>query len=509
MKSIVFSLLLVVVLFSNCKKKEQPNRNTVTFESTEIANFFKKYPKLNAYQAQVTALYTEEQHQYIWFDEDGKIETADVLHDRINNIDEEGIPTAVPYKDIFNEHFEGADKLDLQTELFLTTYYVYYTTKVNRGISELKSKQLGWHLPRKKLSYASYLDTLLTDPKEITKSDHLIPQYYKLKETLKQYRAIEQKGGWRTITTGATFKALKLGDSSAVVAQIRTRMFLTKHLASDSKSTTYDAELEKGILKYKANNGFEADATILPKHIEAMNVPVSLRIKTLIVNMERCRWISPDITKSKALVVVNVPSYTLTYFRDEKVVLTSNVVVGTDLHKTVIFSGMMRYVVFSPYWNVPKSILNKEILPGIEKNKNYLANHNMEWHEGYVRQQPGPKNSLGLVKFLFPNSNNIYLHDSPAKGLYDKEDRAFSHGCIRVAKAKELANAIMKKDADWNPEKVAAAMSKGDESWYTLKSKIPVYIGYFTSWVDNEGNVNFYDDVYKRDNKLAKLLMSE
>jgi murein L,D-transpeptidase YcbB/YkuD len=183
--------------------------------------------------------------------------------------------------------------------------------------------------------------------------------------------------------------------------------------------------------------------------------------------------------------------------------------VGTDLHKTVIFSGMMRYVVFSPYWNVPKSILNKEILPGIEKNKNYLANHDMEWHEGYVRQKPGPKNSLGLVKFLFPNSNNIYLHDSPAKGLYDKEDRAFSHGCIRVAKAKELANAIMKNDADWNPEKVAAAMSKGDESWYTLKSKIPVYIGYFTSWVDNEGNVNFYDDVYKRDPKLAKLLMTE
>lgn len=509
MKSIVFSLLLVAVLFTNCKKKDQPNRNTATFESAEIASFFKKYPQLNAYQKQVTDLYAEEQQHYIWFDEDGKIETADVLHDRINNIDEEGIPTAVPYKEIFNEQFEDDKKLDLQTELFLTTYYVYYTTKVNRGISELKSKQLGWYLPRKKLSYASYLDTLLTDPKEITKSDNLISQYYKLKDALKQYRAIEQKGGWKSITTDAGFTSLKPGDASPIVAQIRTRLYLTKHISSDSKSTTYDGELEKGILKYKANNGFEADATILPKHIDAMNVPVSIRIKTLIVNMERCRWVSPDVTKSKELIVVNIPSYKLTYFRDEKVFLTSNVVVGTALNKTVIFSGMMRYVVFSPYWNVPKSILNKEILPGIEKNKNYLANHDMEWHEGNVRQKPGPKNSLGLVKFLFPNSNNIYLHDSPAKGLYDKEDRAFSHGCIRVAKAKELANAIMKNDADWNPEKVAAAMSKGDESWYTLKSKIPVYIGYFTSWVDNEGNVNFYDDVYKRDNKLAKLLMSE
>ncbi|MFM2367720.1 MAG: hypothetical protein RL619_10, partial [Bacteroidota bacterium] len=148
-------------------------------------------------------------------------------------------------------------------------------------------------------------------------------------------------------------------------------------------------------------------------------------------------------------------------------------------------------------------------LPAIEKNPNYLAEHDMEWKDDYVRQKPGPENSLGLVKFLFPNSNAIYLHDTPAKSLFSQEDRAFSHGCIRVAKPKELAAMIMKDDKNWNPEKIEAAMNSGDEYWYTLKNKIPVYIGYFTAWVDTDGVVHFYEDVYDRDETLARLLFNK
>jgi murein L,D-transpeptidase YcbB/YkuD len=169
----------------------------------------------------------------------------------------------------------------------------------------------------------------------------------------------------------------------------------------------------------------------------------------------------------------------------------------------------MRYIVFSPYWNVPTSILKKEILPGIKRDSKYLAKHNMEWSKGMVRQKPGLDNSLGLVKFLFPNNNNIYLHDSPSKNLFSAEKRAFSHGCIRVEKAKELANAILENDPNWTSEKIDEAMNKGKESWYTLKLKIPVYIGYFSAWVDNEGNVNFYKDIYDRDTRLAEMLLEE
>ena len=133
----------------------------------------------------------------------------------------------------------------------------------------------------------------------------------------------------------------------------------------------------------------------------------------------------------------------------------------------------------------------------------------MEWHKDNVRQKPGVDNSLGLVKFLFPNNNNIYLHDTPSKKLFNEEKRAFSHGCIRVEKPKELANLILEGDTNWTTEKIDAAMNKGKESWYTLKNKIPVYIGYFTAWVDDDGAINFYKDIYERDEQLAAMLLEE
>jgi murein L,D-transpeptidase YcbB/YkuD len=240
-----------------------------------------------------------------------------------------------------------------------------------------------------------------------------------------------------------------------------------------------------------------------------MNVSIRDRIKTIIINMERCRWISPTISKNKQYIVVNIPAYKLTYIKKDSIVLQSDVVVGTTANETVIFSGMIKYIVFSPYWNIPQSIIKNEVLPGIQKNRNYLANHNMEWNNGLVRQKPGVRNSLGLVKFIFPNSNNIYLHDTPSKSLFQRERRAFSHGCIRVAKPKQLAEEILINDANWTSEKIDEAMNKGTEKWYPLKSEIPVYIGYFTAWMGREGTINFYKDVYRRDEQLENLLIEK
>jgi murein L,D-transpeptidase YcbB/YkuD len=140
------------------------------------------------------------------------------------------------------------------------------------------------------------------------------------------------------------------------------------------------------------------------------------------------------------------------------------------------------------------------------KNKNYLASHNMEWNKGQVRQKPGKNNSLGLVKFMFPNSHSIYLHDTPSKSLFDRESRAFSHGCIRVAKPKELAFEILKNDKKWPQAKILTAMNSGKETTASLQNKIPVYIGYFTAWADEKEGIHFYDDIYNRDERLAKLL---
>ncbi len=492
------------------KSKFQPEDVSLTFDSTQVATFYAKYPKLVLYKTQAVSLYQKNQYNFIWYDKKGRKETAEVIYNKMNNLFEEGVQSKVPYKDILDGMFQKTSaKPNVDVELFLTNYYFYYTNKVLQGIDETKVEELGWYLPRKKLSYVQYLDSLLVDPKLIDNKEQLIGQYYKLKSVLQKYRTIEKNGGWTAIATPEDFKQLKPGDSSDVVLQIRNRLFLTSDIETDSKSAVYDESLQEAVLKYKKRNGFSADKIILPKHIAEMNVPISDRIKTIMVNMERCRWISTDLTKAKEFIVVNIPSYRLTYFKEGKAALVSNVVVGNSLNETVIFSGMMSYIVFSPYWNVPTSIKNKEILPAIKKNPNYLDKHNMEWKGKNIRQKPGPNNSLGLVKFLFPNSNNIYLHDSPAKSLFSQEKRAFSHGCIRVEKPKELANLILEGNPNWTPEKIDEAMNGGKEKWHTLKNKIPVYIGYFTAWVDDEGTINFHKDIYERDNALAMLLLEE
>ncbi len=511
-----FAVLFIAV---SCKKKIESQSTVITttvntlevaFDSTQIKTFFAKYPKLIEYQDDVEKLYRKHQFHYVWFDKDGLNEFSGLLYNKVNNLSSEGIETVIPYKeklDTIYSNPENYKKANVETELLSSSLYFLYANKVYDGIDSQKTKDLGWFLPRKKQSYVHYLDSLLVNPSLINKEEKgVIKQYYLLKDVLQKYQKIEKKGSIETIVLDPKIKSYKPGDSSVTIAQIRKYLFITEAIASDSKSNVYDGELETGILNFKKSSGNAVNTTILPQHIKYMNIPIAQRIKTIMVNMERCRWISNDITKSKELIIVNIPAYELTFFRDGKPELRSKVVVGRIMNKTVIFSAPMKYIVFRPYWNIPTSILKKEILPGIEKNPNYLEQHNMEWKDNFVRQKPGVANSLGLVKFLFPNSNNIYLHDTPSKSLFNREDRAFSHGCIRVAKPRELAAMIMKNDKNWDAKKIDAKMDSGDEYWYTLKNKIPVYIGYFTTWVDTEGVIHFYDDVYKRDDKLASIL---
>jgi len=324
---------------------------------------------------------------------------------------------------------------------------------------------------------------------------------------LKQYRDIQKNGGWGTITIDAAVKSYKPGDTATAIVQIRERLLKTGDIDQNNNSNLFDDELLATVNKYQIRNGKNITKTITPQLIKLMNVPVSEDLKKIVVNMERWRWIPTEIANAKDFMFVNIPSYRMWFNRDGKRVFESSVVVGKIMSKTVIFSGNMSYVVFSPYWNVPVSILNSEVLPGIKKDKNYLAKHNMEWVEGQVRQKPGKNNSLGRVKFLFPNSNNIYLHDSPSKSLFGKENRAFSHGCVRVNKPRDLAIEILKNDPEWTPEKIDAAMSAKTEKWVSLKNKIPVHIGYFTAWVNETGEVYFYEDIYQRDERLFDILI--
>jgi murein L,D-transpeptidase YcbB/YkuD len=213
-------------------------------------------------------------------------------------------------------------------------------------------------------------------------------------------------------------------------------------------------------------------------------------------------------------LAVNIPEFKLHVYHADSLLWSCNVVVGKDVHKTVVFSGEVKYVVFSPYWNVPTSIVKNEIMPAMARNSNYISRNNMEitgYHGNVpiVRQKPGPTNSLGLVKFLFPNSHSIYLHDSPAKSLFDQSSRAFSHGCIRVQEPLKLAEFLLKDEPEWDENSITQAMNRGVERTVTLKKEVPVFITYFTAFVDRAGKINFRKDIYDRDERLADMIIAE
>jgi murein L,D-transpeptidase YcbB/YkuD len=517
-------IVLLVIIAASCNKekdtvilkkpvKKEIAELKITIDSNIVSKFYQTYPKLIAYQTEVSNLYKKQGSNQLWLDNKGVVEFGNTLFNKYRSLPDEGLKANFPYNEKINQVFEriSENKLSqIDTDLMITNLYFYYVQKVYHGFDEKTSRSLEWLLPRKKLNYQVFSDSIFENTAiNDSKKNKMFSQYYKLRDVLKNYREIEKKGGWKAIEVSEDFKNFKLGDSAVGISQIRERLYITGDLKENTKSAVCDTVLISAVKNYELHHGKTPKNIILPEHIKEMNVTVSDRIKTIIANMERCRWIDPKLEKDPEYIEVNIPEFKLYLIRDGEISFISPVVVGKSMTKTVIFSGMMQYVVFSPYWVLPQSIINQEIKPGMAKDKNYLAKKQLEWNNGQVRQLPGKNNSLGLVKFLFPNSNNIYLHDTPAKSLFERENRAFSHGCVRVAKPRELAIELLKADPSWTPERIDKAMHAGKEKWYVLKKKVPVYIGYFTAWVDRNGNINFYDDVYQRDESLIKLLTEE
>ena len=482
-----------------------------TFDSTLISPFFKTYPELAKYEENVYAIYRGHEFHHIWFDENGVLEFANSLYSKVKGIATEGVYNIFPYPEkidgIFADDVENS-LTETETELIITSMFLFYAENVYKGIDDKTAAAIEWLLPKKQVSYENLLDSVMMNTGLLTKNDSvLFSQYYKLRDMLKHYRDIQKNGGWDSIYINPKLKSFNPGDTGMAILQIRERLLITGDILENNKSNLYDEALLAAVNKYQKRNGKKEQPAITRDLIDRMNIPIGEQIKKITVNMERWRWISPEVANASEYIFVNIPSYQLTYNRDGKRVLEMPVVVGKTMSKTVIFSGNMSFVVFSPYWNIPPSILNSEVLPGIKKDKNYLAKHNMEWNNGQVRQKPGRNNSLGLVKFIFPNSNNIYLHDSPSKSLYARDSRAFSHGCVRLGKPRDLALEILKDDPEWTTEKIDAAMHAGTEKWVSLKNKIPVHIGYFTAWVNEQGEIHFYEDIYKRDDTLFDILI--
>jgi len=215
------------------------------------------------------------------------------------------------------------------------------------------------------------------------------------------------------------------------------------------------------------------------------------------------------------MIFVNIPAFTLHVIEGKNEAFKMDVVVGKEGHNTRIFTGNLSQVVFNPGWNVPENIVEKEILPEIEKDPDYLEKQDMEkigeTEDGVpeIRQKPGPKNALGKIKFIFPNSFDIYFHDTPAKSLFKSNKRAFSHGCIRLSKPVELAEYLLKDQPGWDQAKINDAMNSDEEKFVKLKEPVPVLISYYTAWVDENGKLNFREDIYDHDLELSKKMFAD
>ena len=288
-------------------------------------------------------------------------------------------------------------------------------------------------------------------------------------------------------------------------------------------STFYDTRTAAGIKAFQEHHGIKVTGVADATTKAAINVPIEDRIRQVEVNLERWRWMPDDFGARH--FIVNIPLFHVYAREDGKIVKDVRVVVGKPDHETPIFSEVMTTVVFSPYWNIPDSIVEGETAPAMAKNPQYLASHHIEilrvtstgstpvkpsdvnWNDPSelkglaFRQLPGADNALGHVKFLFPNQYNVYLHDTPADDLFARPGRALSHGCIRVEEPETLAKYVLRDRPEWTEAKIFAAMNSGVEQQVPLKEKIPVHIVYFTAWVDQNNGLHFQPDIYGYDAK--------
>lgn len=328
-------------------------------------------------------------------------------------------------------------------------------------------------------------------------------------------------------------KTIDPGQVYAGVPRLTLLLRLLGDLPNSSTITpdaqVYDTALAEGVKRFQRRHGLEEDGRLGRATIKQLNVPLQNRVQQLQLALERWRWLTDGI--SRPTIFVNIPDFRLRAVDQTGIALEMRVVVGRAMRtQTPVFSAEMTHVIFRPYWNVPRSIVRNEIVPAVERDPQYLVSKKFEVttrsgeivtagpvsdevlalvRQGTltVRQRPGPINSLGLVKLMFPNENNVYLHDTPARSLFARSRRDFSHGCIRVEKPAELAAWVLRGTPGWTLEKVRQAMQSGeDDVTVSLSRPVPVFIVYGTALAYENGEVHFSNDIYGFDAKLAAAL---
>ena len=468
----------------------------------------------------------------VWVTEGGPGKRAAVLLSIFDSASAEGLEPTDYRVGLLHEWWNQPDADSLaKLDILLTLELAHYVGDVREGRIAPKT------LDPKLFATAHDVDVDVVDvTKQALEAPDLraflnaqAPQhrYYRaLIPALARYKKIQQDGGWPSIPAGAT---LELGMSDPRVATMRERLSITgEYSGADLGSTIYDEELEQAVKLFQEQHYLTPDGKVGKGTIAAMNVTAEDRVRQIIINLERWRWTSRDMAGTQ--VFVNIAGYNLAGLTNGGLEIRMPVIVGKEYHKTPVFSDSIKYLEFNPYWNVPASITRNEYLPKLQKNPNALSakhirilsadgaeidTNSIDWKNVSkkemaryrLRQDPGPWNALGTVKFIFPNPYNVYLHDTPNHALFSKQKRTMSHGCVRLSRPHELAAYVLgSEDDSWTLERVKQVVDAGERQVVNLDTPLPVHILYRTVIATPDGVVRFGHDVYGRDRLLAKAL---
>jgi L,D-transpeptidase YcbB len=432
---------------------------------------------------------------------------------------------------------DGDDELRrrVDVDLLLTDAFLILGSHLHLGRVNPETRDPEWRANRRGADLGSVLKDALESGEVARALDDLRPRedtYHGLRDALVHYRRLAAEGGWAAVPSGPI---LEPGDAGPRVVALRARLAATGDLPAsamaggDLEDELFDEVLATAVRRFQRRMGLEPDGRVGPASLRAMNVPVQDRIAQLEVNLERWRWMPQEL--GERYFLVNIPAFSVELWEEGEKLRELRAIVGRAYRATPVFSSTMTYLVLAPHWHVPPGIAQNDQLPRIRENPGYIASqrmvlldqgtnrvvdpHGIDWtgmtgaefnRRFRLRQDPGPNNALGAVKFIFPNRHNVYLHDTPGRELFDRAARDFSSGCIRVEGALELAAHLLRHDPSWTPERIREVVQGGRERYVNLPVHYRVHLQYWTAWLDEEGRVNFRNDIYDRDPRVREAL---
>ncbi len=482
------------------------------------------------------AFYQRRRFLPAWFNDRGATLDGHLLIEMLRRSQDEGIDAGQFQVDRLEILLREENPARIaQADRLFTTVYLTYAKQLFQGSVDPRAIYPDWYLDRPHMDLLRVLNKALLSGRLQADTLALVPdhaQYGRLRTALQRYQRIAESGGWPQIPPG---EVLKLGSSGRRVVLLRQRLVVDGELSrtqNGGRDDLYDETVVEAVKRYQGRHGMRPDGIAADRTLDSLNVPVDQRIRQLLMNMERWRWLPRNFENDH--ILVNAAGFELEVVSDSRRVMQMHVIVGKRSLPTPVFSGTIRYLVFNPSWEVPRDIIVKELLPRQREDQDFLANHDYRLYSGWgdgarevdptevdwqvmadenfpyrLIKAPGHDNPLGQLKFMFPNPYNVYMHDTPYRNAFYNEARDMSHGCIRLQQPMRLAQYLLRNDSAWDVNRIKATIDYGESHRLDLPVPMPVYILYFTTWVADNGAVHFYEDIYGRDTDLYGRLRRE